>query len=184
MTAPDEQTLARIHLTDAEKFAHHYVWKLLLRRGHDMHLAGATVYRAAAGFGKSKILHSEMTLEGSAERLPLILELVDEDGKIESYFDACSDVLESRRLFATKVKVVVHSRSVEMTHSLAGETCFCEFLFANPICWRTFRSTRRSSNGPRRWGLPAAPRFAEWPDSVPITSFIGPLCAFPPMRRL
>lgn len=52
-----------------------------------MGIAGATVLRGIMGYGASSELYSNKTWELS-EKVPLIIEIIDEPGKIDSFYDS------------------------------------------------------------------------------------------------
>ena len=74
-------------------------------------LAGATVLKGILGYGASSVIHSYKFWEIS-EKVPIVLEIVDNHEKIISYFENIRSQLESMRYgcLATieKVEVVLY----------------------------------------------------------------------------
>ena len=74
-------------------------------------LAGATVLKAAMGFGKNSILRSSKLLTIST-KLPLVLEIVDDEAKIKEFLP------ELRKMGPLGL---VTMETVEVLHYEAGE---------------------------------------------------------------
>jgi len=59
-------------------------------------IAGATVLKGILGYGASSVLHSTKFWEVT-EKLPVVIELVDEDEKIRHFYETLRPHLESMR---------------------------------------------------------------------------------------
>src|SRR5674476_1397654 len=59
-------------------------------------LAGATVLKGILGYGASSVIHSYKFWEVT-DKLPVIIELIDEDVKIRSFYETIRQQLESMR---------------------------------------------------------------------------------------
>jgi len=59
-------------------------------------IAGATVIKGIMGFGASSVIHSYKFWEVS-EKVPLIVELVDEEDKIRSFYEILHPQLEAMK---------------------------------------------------------------------------------------
>jgi PII-like signaling protein len=70
-----------------------------------MHLAGATVLRGPMGFGHSSVLHTTKIVRLSQD-LPLVIEIVDSEEKINTFVDAIEDMMGSALVTTEKVKVI------------------------------------------------------------------------------
>jgi uncharacterized protein len=75
-------------------------------------LAGATVLRGIEGFGKSSRLHTAQILRLS-EDLPIIIECVDADDKIEAVLPALEDMIGDGLITLERVEVRVYRASRE-----------------------------------------------------------------------
>lgn len=75
-----------------------------LRRGG---LAGATVLRGIEGFGKSSRLHTAHILRLSGD-LPIVIECVDTDAKIEAVLPALDDMIGDGLVTLERVEVRVY----------------------------------------------------------------------------
>jgi uncharacterized protein len=72
-----EQLLARIFIGDDDKWHHEPLHRALLERLRREGFAGATVYRAVAGFGAASVIHRANVVDLSAD-LPMVIEVVDD----------------------------------------------------------------------------------------------------------
>ena len=79
--------------------------KPIVLKAREMHLAGATVLRGPMGFGHSSRLHTSKILRLS-EDLPLVIEIVDDEDKIESFLPVLDDMMGSGLVTLEKVKVL------------------------------------------------------------------------------
>jgi len=72
----------RIYIGENDRWNGRPLYKAILEKLRAMGMAGATVYRGIAGFGKKSRLHSADIMRLSAD-LPIIVEVVDRGYKIE-----------------------------------------------------------------------------------------------------
>jgi PII-like signaling protein len=74
-------------------------------KAREMHLAGATVLRGPMGFGHSSVLHTTKIVRLSQD-LPLVIEIVDSEEKINGFVDAIEGMMGSALVTIEKVKVI------------------------------------------------------------------------------
>lgn len=70
-------------------------------------LAGATVLRGVAGFGRSSVLHTARVLRLS-EDLPMVIECVDTAERIEAILPSLDGVVEEGLVTLERVQVVAY----------------------------------------------------------------------------
>jgi hypothetical protein len=58
MQIPTEAVLLRIFLGESDRWHHQPLYEAIVVKAREMHLAGATVLRGPAGFGKSSRMHT------------------------------------------------------------------------------------------------------------------------------
>ncbi len=63
---------------------HRPLYRAIVLRARELHLAGATVLRGPMGFGRSSHLHNANILRLSLD-LPIVVEIVDETQKITAF---------------------------------------------------------------------------------------------------
>src|SRR5882672_6835565 len=111
MNIPHEAILLRIFVGESDRWEHKPLYEALVLKAREMHLAGATVLRGPMGFGKSSRLHTAKILRLSMD-LPLIIEIVDTEEKIQSFLPILDQMLKGGLLTMEKVKVL-HYRGEE-----------------------------------------------------------------------
>ncbi|WP_297487792.1 DUF190 domain-containing protein [Thermococcus sp.] len=72
----------RVYIGENDRWNGRPLYKAILEKLRAMGMAGATVYRGIAGFGKKSRLHSADIMRLSAD-LPIIVEVVDKGYRIE-----------------------------------------------------------------------------------------------------
>ena len=109
-----EHRLLRIHIGEEDKFKHKSLSRLILERAREAHLAGCTLIRGMAGFGKGRRVHTEMQMEGAGWDLPIVIEVIDERDKLEKFLREIEPWLSGT--LVTEERALVHhysSRSEE-----------------------------------------------------------------------
>jgi len=81
---PEDCTLLRIFLGEADEYMQRPLYRAIVLRARELHLAGATVLRGPMGFGRSTHLHNSHILRLSLD-LPIVVEIVDETQKITAF---------------------------------------------------------------------------------------------------
>ncbi len=94
MKIEGEAKLLRIFLGEADKISHLPVYEKIVMEARKLNLAGATVYKGVMGFGSNSRIHSAKILRLS-EDLPLVIEIVDEQNKIEEFIPLVEKIFEN-----------------------------------------------------------------------------------------
>ncbi len=84
MEIKGEAKLLRIFISNTDKFKHMPLYEMVVFAAKRYGLAGATVLKGTMGFGSSSIVHSIKFWE-ITEKLPMVIEIVDESEKIETF---------------------------------------------------------------------------------------------------
>ena len=101
-----DAVLLRIFIGEDDKCHGHPLYEALVLKAREMGLAGATVLRGPMGFGpKTRRLHTAKILQLSTD-LPMIVEIVDSEEKINGFVDAIEGMMGSALVTTEKVKVV------------------------------------------------------------------------------
>jgi len=93
MKIEGDAKLLRIFLGEADKVSHLPVYEKIVTEARKQNLAGATVYKGIMGFGGNSRIHSAKILRLS-EDLPLVIEIVDEQKKIEEFIPVVEKIFE------------------------------------------------------------------------------------------
>jgi uncharacterized protein len=105
MQIPHEAVLLRIFIGESDRWEHKPLYEAIVLKAREMHLAGATVLRGPMGFGKSSRLHTAKILRLSMD-LPLVIELVDSEEKIQSFLPVLDRMMGGGLLTLENVKVI------------------------------------------------------------------------------
>ena len=71
--------------------------------------AGATVLRGVSGFGANSVLHTDGLLRLSQD-LPLVIEVVDSDEKIEQIIPRLNEILHGGMITLEKARVIFYRK--------------------------------------------------------------------------
>jgi PII-like signaling protein len=118
MELPQESLLLRIFVGESARWHHRPLYEAIVLKAREMHLAGATVLRAAMGFGKTSRIHTTKILRLSVD-LPLVIEIVDREEKINSFLPLLDEMLPSGLVTLERAHVV-HYRGMETQPPLAA----------------------------------------------------------------
>jgi PII-like signaling protein len=93
MELKGEAKLLRIFVGESDSIKHIPVYECIVQEARKHQLAGTTVYKGIMGFGKSSKLHTAKILRLS-EDMPLIVEIVDSEEKIEEFLKVLHNIFE------------------------------------------------------------------------------------------
>ena len=105
MHIPHDALLLRIFIGENDRHGHSPLYEAIVLKAREMHLAGATVLRGPMGFGHSSRLHTAKILRLS-EDLPLIIEIVDSEEKINDFLQTLNGMMQSGLITIEKVRVL------------------------------------------------------------------------------
>jgi PII-like signaling protein len=97
-------SLLRIYVGETEKHDGVPLYQYIVRQARDHKLAGATVMRAVEGYGAHSKIHSVKLLDLAMD-LPMIVEIVDEQEKIEAFLDYISSFFQEGLATVEKVHI-------------------------------------------------------------------------------
>jgi uncharacterized protein len=99
MDLPTDAVLLRIFVREEDQYGEEPLFRAIVLKARELHLAGATVFRGPLGFGGSGLLHS------SGARLhwdlPIVIEIVDSEAKIRNFLTE-SEILCASALITTE----------------------------------------------------------------------------------
>ena len=104
MTIPEQAVLLRIFLGESDRSEHRPLYEALVLKARETGLAGATVLRGPMGYGRGSRLHTAKILRLS-EDLPVVVEIVDAEDRIEGFLAAVEPILGSALVTLEKVRV-------------------------------------------------------------------------------
>ncbi len=111
MKIEGEAKLLRIFIGEADKISHLPVYEKIVTEARKQNLAGATVYKGIMGFGGNSRIHTAKILRLS-EDLPLVIEIVDEQKKIEEFIPFAEKIFEEANcgglITVEKAEIIVY----------------------------------------------------------------------------
>jgi PII-like signaling protein len=107
MQIPQEAVLLRIYIGESDRWEHKPLYEAIVLKARELHLAGATVLRGPMGFGQASRLHTVKILRLSMD-LPLVIEIVDSDEKINSFLPTLDAMLGGGLVTLEPVKIIHH----------------------------------------------------------------------------
>ncbi|MEO6054994.1 MAG: DUF190 domain-containing protein [Chthoniobacterales bacterium] len=97
----------RIYIGEADRFEHKPLYEAIVLEAKKFGVAGATVFRAPMGFGKTSELHTAKILQLSMD-LPFIIELVDEEAKLRSFLEVLEPMMAGGLITMEDVEILHH----------------------------------------------------------------------------
>jgi PII-like signaling protein len=83
----------RIYISSTDKYERTPLYELVVFSARKEGVAGATVLKGIMGYGASSEIYSNKVWE-LTEKVPLVIEIVDEPEKIDSFFEKISPYFE------------------------------------------------------------------------------------------
>jgi len=111
MQTSTDSLLLKIFIGEAARHGHQPLHEAIVLKARELKLAGATVTRGAMGYGKSSLLHTTKILSLSDD-LPLIIEILDSEDKINAFLPQLSLMMTSGVAALEKVRTLHYSATV------------------------------------------------------------------------
>jgi PII-like signaling protein len=96
MEKQGKKKLLRVFSSSTDKFRHTPLYEVVVYAAQRYGMAGATVTRGIMGYGSSSRVSSQKFWEIS-EKLPVIVEIIDDADKIDQFFETIKPYLEMIR---------------------------------------------------------------------------------------
>jgi len=100
-----EQSLMRIFIGESDRYQNRPLYKYLVELFRQEGFAGATVLKGIIGFGANSVVHTEGLLCLSQD-LPVVIEVVDNEEKIEKIIPQLDEVLQGGMITLEKARVI------------------------------------------------------------------------------
>ena len=107
MKKESEAVLLRIFIGEDDKHEGKPLYKVLLELFREEGLAGATVLRGIAGFGKSSHIHTTTILRLSTD-LPIVIEVADKRENIERIKPRLEGVIKKGLITEETIKIICY----------------------------------------------------------------------------
>ncbi len=104
MKIAGQGVLLRIFIGDSDRYQGKPLYVALVEKAREQGLAGATVLRGMMGFGAGSRIHTTSLLRLSQD-LPLIVEIVDTEEKVNRYLEDVEAMLDNGLITLEKADV-------------------------------------------------------------------------------
>lgn len=94
MVIKGEAKLLRIFISSTDKLNHEPLYQAIVFKAKEQGIAGATVLKGIMGYGSSSSVYSPTGWEIN-EKVPLVIEILDETEKIEKFTEIILPLFES-----------------------------------------------------------------------------------------
>jgi len=105
MQLPEEGTLLRIFIGEADKYEHKPLYEWIVIQAREQGLAGATVLRGMMGFGANTRQIHTFRFDTLSEDLPIVVEIVDTQEKLEKFLDLIEPHIQAGLVTLEKTQV-------------------------------------------------------------------------------
>ena len=109
---PSEASLLRIFIGESDKIHGRPLCEVIVEKAREQGLAGATVLRGFLGFGANSRIHTSKVLRIS-EDLPLVIEIVDEEEKINSFLPELDKMIDEGLVTLERVKIIPYRHNTK-----------------------------------------------------------------------
>ena len=110
MKLPSEAYLLRVFVGESDKRDGKPLYEAIVEKARSRGLAGATVIRGFLGFGANSLIHTSKVLRLS-EDLPIVVEIVDAQDKVESFLKELDDMIGEGLVTMEKVRIITYRHS-------------------------------------------------------------------------
>jgi hypothetical protein len=107
MKIPAEGKLLRIFIGEADKWQGKPLYEEIIQRARKQGMAGATALKGFMGFGAKSHMHTTKLLRLS-EDLPIVIEIVDSEEKINSFIPQLDEMIGDGLVTLEKANVIMY----------------------------------------------------------------------------
>jgi PII-like signaling protein len=87
-------SVMKIYASSTDRLGSRLLYEEVVQRAREAGISGATVYRGVMGYGLSSHIHTSRFWE-LTEKLPVVIELIDAEDKIEGFYLIIGPELEA-----------------------------------------------------------------------------------------
>ncbi len=100
-----KRKLLRIFISLDDKYEGKPLWEEIIKLVKENNIAGATVFKAAAGIGSHSELKS-FTVWRLSQDLPVVVEIIDREEKIREFLKVIDEIIEEGLVVLEDVEVI------------------------------------------------------------------------------
>jgi PII-like signaling protein len=105
MQTPVEAVLLRVFVGADDRHGERALYETIVERAREMKLAGATVLPGPEGYGQSRRIRSELSVD-AGPRQPMVVEIVDSAAQIDRFLPVLDGMVESGLVTMEKVRAI------------------------------------------------------------------------------
>jgi PII-like signaling protein len=105
MNSLGKKKILRIYIDSEDKYNKKPLWEEILKKVKEEQIAGATVFKAIAGMGPKAHLRA-FNVFVLSEELPIVIEIIDTQEKIEKFVITLDDMIEEGLVTITDTEVI------------------------------------------------------------------------------
>jgi PII-like signaling protein len=110
MNLPEAGMLLRVFIGESDRYKAKPLYEQIVLKARELNLAGATVIRGLMGFGANSRVHTAKLLQLS-EDLPIIIELVDTEEKLNTIIPFLDEVVTEGLVTLERVRILKYRHS-------------------------------------------------------------------------
>lgn len=107
MKIPQDGKLLRVFIGERDQWKGKPLYEAIVLLARERKMAGATAVKGFSGFGRKSHMHTAKLLRLS-EDLPIIIEIVDSEEKIEAFLPCLDEMVKDGLVTTEKVNVVMY----------------------------------------------------------------------------
>jgi PII-like signaling protein len=112
MRIPVEAVLLRVFVGADDCYGEQALYEAIVDRAREAGIAGATVLPGPEGFGQSRHVRSELSVD-AGPRQPMVVEIVDTAAQIDRFLPVLDSMMTSGGLVTLEKVKAIHYRSTE-----------------------------------------------------------------------
>jgi uncharacterized protein len=107
--SPETGLLLRVCVGEEDTYHGRSLCEAIVAKALEKGMAGATVFSASEGFGRSRHLRTEANID-AGPRTPAVIEMVDTEGAISEFLPILREMVDSGFVTLGKVRTIRYQR--------------------------------------------------------------------------
>ena len=108
MPAPTPAKILRLHFSEHDRYRGKPLYEAVVEKCRELHIAGATVYRALEGYGETAEVHRSHML---THDLPIVVSIVDSAENIARLLPVVEEMMDKGLIAMSDVEMIRIQRS-------------------------------------------------------------------------
>ena len=108
MQLPQEGSLLRIFIGEADKYEHKPLYEWIVLKAREQGLAGATALRGMMGFGANTRKIHTFRFDTLSEDMPIVVEIVDTQENLEKFLEIIEPNIKAGLVTIEKAQIKIY----------------------------------------------------------------------------